>query len=88
MLFRTTSQTNTNQAIRFVSNFNSNIAKYQRQISSGVRLERASDDPVSFRQVTTLSTQLQHLQSDALAVDDLLSVVVLRAFVWVRSGII
>ncbi|MDA7918325.1 flagellar hook-associated protein FlgL [Mariniblastus sp.] len=70
MLFRTTSQTNTNQAIRFVSNFNSNIAKYQRQISSGVRLERASDDPVSFRQVTTLSTQLQHLQSDALAVND------------------
>ena len=70
MLFRTTSQTNTNQAIRFVANFNSNISKYQRQISSGVRLERASDDPVAFRQITTLSTQLQHLQSDVLAVND------------------
>ncbi len=70
MYFRATSQTSTNQAIRYVSNHTSNIVNFQRQISSGLRLHRSSDDPVAFHQVTSLRNQLQQLDSDSYSILD------------------
>jgi flagellar hook-associated protein 3 len=68
--FRTTHQTQTNQSIRFVSNYASSIAKLQRNISSGVQVHRASDDPVSFRQISFLTSQLGQLESESSAIVD------------------
>lgn len=70
MQFRTTAQINTNQAIRYITNHSATIVNYQRQISSGLKLHRSSDDPVSFHQVTSLTTQLQQLESDSYAIVD------------------
>lgn len=70
MYFRATSQTSTNQAIRYVTNHSNNIVNFQRQISSGLKLHRSSDDPVAFHQVTSLRTQLQQLESDAYSIVD------------------
>lgn len=70
MLYRVTSQTRTNQAIRFVSQYNSNIVDFQRQISSGVRIHRASDDPIAFRDATSLTTRLQQLDTESYAIVD------------------
>ena len=70
MLYRTTSQTSSNHAIRFVSRYNANIINYQNQISSGRRIDRSSDDPVAFRQVTSLTTQLNQLRSESTAIVD------------------
>lgn len=70
MQFRTTSQINTNQAIRYITNHSATIVNYQRQISSGLKLHRSSDDPVAFHQVTTLTTQLKMLESDSYAIVD------------------
>jgi flagellin-like hook-associated protein FlgL len=69
-LFRTTHQTQTNQSIRFVSNYTSNIARLQRDISSGVKVHRASDNPVSFRQISILTSQLEQLESESSAIVD------------------
>lgn len=68
--FRTTHLTQTNQSIRFVSNYASNISRLQRDISSGVEVHRASDNPVSFRQISSLTSQLQQLESESSAIVD------------------
>jgi flagellin-like hook-associated protein FlgL len=70
MQFRTTAQTSHDRAIRYVSSYNRNIAGLQKDISSGIHLHRASDDPVAFRQVTLLTGQLQQLRSESTAIDD------------------
>lgn len=68
MQFRTTTQTTSNLAIRFASNYTSNIADLQQDISSGVQLHRASDDPVAFRQVSSLTGRFQQLESESFAI--------------------
>ena len=70
MNFRTTSFASSNQALRYSARYNANILQYQRQISSGVRLERSSDDPVAFRQISSLSVRLQELGSEANTIAD------------------
>jgi len=70
MQFRTTSFASSNQAIKFASQYNASILKYQQQISSGIKLHRPSDNPVSFRQVESYSVRLQELQTEAYAVVD------------------
>ena len=69
MPFRTTSQTANNLAIRFAANYNSNIIGLQQNISSGTRIQRASDDPVAFRQVSSLTTRLQQIESELTSID-------------------
>ena len=64
MNFRATSFSIESRAIRFSSLHNSNILKYQEQISSGLRLQKPSDDPIAFRQVTSLRSRLSELTSD------------------------
>jgi flagellin-like hook-associated protein FlgL len=70
MNFRTTSFASSSQALRYSAQYNANIIKYQRQISSGLQLERSSDDPVTFRQVSSLSVRLQELQSESSTIAD------------------
>ena len=70
MQFRTTSFASTNQAIKFASKYNASLIKYQHQISSGIKLHRPSDDPVSFRHAETYSVRLQELTTEAYAVVD------------------
>ena len=70
MQFRTTAQTSNIQAIRYISQFSANIFNLQNDISSGIDLRRASDDPIAFRQVSSLTIQLQQLESEAVAITD------------------
>lgn len=70
MQFRTTSFASSNQAIKFASQYNASIIKYQQQISSGIKLHRPSDDPVSFRQIESFSVRLQELETESYAVID------------------
>ncbi len=70
MNFRTTSFASSSQALRYSARYNANIIKFQKQISSGIRLERSSDDPIAFRQISSLSVRLQELNSEASTIDD------------------
>ena len=70
MQFRTTAQTSNSQAIRFISQYSANIFNLQNDISSGIDLRKASDDPIAFRQVSSLTRQLQELDSEAIAIAD------------------
>jgi flagellar hook-associated protein 3 len=70
MQFRTTSFSSSRQSIRFASQYNASIIKYQQQISSGIKIHRPSDDPISFRQIESFTVRLQELQTEAYAVVD------------------
>jgi flagellar hook-associated protein 3 FlgL len=70
MNFRTTTFAASNQSLKFASQYNTNIVKYQQQITSGLRIHRPSDDPVSFRQVTSLRVRLQELNSESFSIVD------------------
>lgn len=70
MNFRTTSFSSSSQALRYSARYNANIIKYQQQISSGIRLDRSSDDPIAFRQISSLSVRLQELNSEASTIAD------------------
>jgi flagellar hook-associated protein 3 FlgL len=70
MVYRVSSSSYGFQAIQSISNLNSNLFKYQRQISSGLRIERPSDDPVAIRQVTSLKARLEELRTSSASVRD------------------
>ncbi|QEG23379.1 flagellar hook-associated protein FlgL [Mariniblastus fucicola] len=64
MNYRVTSFAIGSRAIQFQAKHNAAILKYQEQISSGVKLQRPSDDPIAFRQVTSLTSRLTELAAD------------------------
>ncbi len=64
MNFRTTSFSMSQQAIDYAAKYNANISKYQKQISSGLRIHRPSDDPIAFRQISSLSARLTELSTE------------------------
>lgn len=70
MNFRTTSFSSSAQALKYSAQYKQSILKFQEQISSGIRLNRASDDPVAFRQVTSLRVRLQELRTEGLSISD------------------
>ncbi len=70
MNFRTNSFASSNQTARYSAQYNASILKYQQQISSGLRIHRPSDDPISFRQISSLSVRLQELQSESYTIVD------------------
>ena len=74
MNFRITSSTFTNRAIHFSSVHGSNILKYQNQLSSGVRFQRPSEEPIAFRQVTSLRTRYAELEADRRSIAQATSV--------------
>ena len=70
MNFRTSTFAGSNQALRFSQQYNASILKYQNQISSGVRLNRPSEDPVAFRQASSLTVRLQELRTESYTIVD------------------
>lgn len=70
MFYRTTSFSSSNQALRYSSRYTANIQNYQKQISSGLRLHKPSDDPVSYRQVASLTVRAQELRTQKFSISD------------------
>ncbi len=70
MIYRTTAALFNAQALEYTGRLTSSIAKYQKEIASGIRLHRPSDDPIAFRQVTSLTARLDALAADSYAVQD------------------
>lgn len=64
MTFRATAFSIGSRSIYYANTHNSNLLKYQNQISSGVRIERPSQDPIGFRTATSLESRLTELTSD------------------------
>ena len=69
MNFRVTSTTLSSQAIRYSAAHASRIAELQAQISSGIRLDRVSQDPAAFRQITAIRAQLLEFGADKTSID-------------------
>ncbi|MEL6110319.1 MAG: flagellar hook-associated protein FlgL [Planctomycetota bacterium] len=74
MTFRITSSTYTNRAIHFSAVHGSNILRYQNQLSSGVKFQRPSEEPIAFRQVTSLRTRFAELEADHRSITQATSV--------------
>lgn len=70
MLYRSTSQSNQQNAIRFASQYNQRITNFQLHITSGIKLHRPSDDPIAYRQANALATELGQLQNDVSTIND------------------
>ena len=64
MNYRVTSFAVGSRAIQFQAKHNAAVLKYQEQISSGLKLQKPSDDPIAFRQVTSLTSRLTELAAD------------------------
>lgn len=64
MNYRVTSFAIGSRAIQFQAQHNAAILKYSEQISSGVKIQKPSDDPIAFRQVTSLTSRLTELDAD------------------------
>lgn len=74
MNFRTTSFSIASRTIQFSARHNSDIVKYQEQISSGLRLQKPSDDPIAFRHVTSLTSRLTELAADRQSLNGVKSI--------------
>ena len=64
MTFRSTAFSIGSRSIFYANVHNSNLLKYQNQISSGIRIDRPSQDPIAFRQTTSLVSRITELNSD------------------------
>ena len=73
-MFRTTSFSIGSRAIQYSQLHNSTLLRYQEQISSGLRLQRSSDDPISFRQVTALTSRMSELAADQRSISTTTSI--------------
>ncbi|NND98995.1 MAG: flagellar hook-associated protein FlgL [Pirellulaceae bacterium] len=71
---RVTSSAFSQRAIHFSSAHSANILKLQEQISSGVRFQRPSEEPISFRQLTSLKARYTELSADRSAINRATSV--------------
>ena len=69
MTNRVTASTFTRNAIHFTSLHNSRLLTAQRQISSGLQFELASEEPIAFRQVRSLETRFVELQADKTVIN-------------------
>ena len=74
MHYRVTSFAIGSRAIQFSAKHNAAVLKYQEQISSGLRIQKASDDPIAFRQVTSLTSRLTELSADRQSLNNAKSI--------------
>ncbi len=74
MNFRVTSSSFAQRAIHFSALHSSNILKYQEQITSGIKFQRPSEQPISFRQVTSLRSRFAELEADRSTINRATSV--------------
>lgn len=79
MNVRVTGQTQTNNAIAYMRARGADLAKYQDQVSSGLRVTRPSDDPAAFPALSRAKAASQRLAAYSQNVDD--STAVLNASV-------
>ena len=70
MLTRVSTFSFSTSAIRFSQQHTSTLAKYQRQISSGVRVERASDDAVAFRRLGLVRETASRLEASETSINN------------------
>ncbi len=63
MNLRVTAQTRTGDAIANMRMRSADLAKYQDQVSSGVRIKRASDDPTAYPQLARAKSASARLES-------------------------
>ncbi len=68
MSFRVTSFAIENQTLRFAARHSADVFRFQRQITSGVRIHRPSDDPIAFRNISSLNRQFNELNTDLTTV--------------------
>ena len=64
MLFRVTSQHLADSAIRYALAHNQNLARLQRQISTGLRIEKPSDDPTHFAPLLAKKASVERMDVD------------------------
>lgn len=69
MHYRVTSSSYAQRAIHYSAMHSSKVLQYQQQIASGLRFERPSEEPISFRQLTSLRTRFSELEADRAAID-------------------
>jgi flagellar hook-associated protein 3 FlgL len=67
---RVTSQTQTSSAIAYMRQRNAELAKYQEQLSSGVRLAKPSDDPAAFPALSQVKAASDRLGAYAQNISD------------------
>jgi len=70
MFYRATSFALRSQSIRFTNQYNRNILQLTEQISSGTRIHRPSDDPLAYRQITSLTARLNELRAEDASLKD------------------
>lgn len=46
------------------------MLRLQDQLSSGIRIRKSSDDPLAFRQITSIQSQLKHLDDSAYVIQE------------------
>ncbi len=65
---RVSSYAYTQRAIHFSSTHSANLFKLQEQISSGLKFQRPSEEPIGYRQVTSLKTRYAELDADKTSI--------------------
>ncbi|MFN9879178.1 MAG: hypothetical protein ACK557_11940, partial [Planctomycetota bacterium] len=46
------------------------LLQLQDQISSGIRIRKSSDDPLAFRQITSIQSQLKYLEDSKYVIEE------------------
>lgn len=70
MLTRVSTFSFSTTAVRFSQQHNAQIAKYQNQISSGERIQRASDDAVGFRRLGLVRETAARLEASETSINN------------------
>jgi flagellin-like hook-associated protein FlgL len=71
---RVTSQTQTNNSITYIRQRSAELAKYQDQVSSGLRVSKPSDDPTAFPAISQVKAASLRLDAYSQNVSDSTSV--------------
>ncbi|TWU02381.1 flagellar hook-associated protein FlgL [Stieleria varia] len=69
MTFRVTAGSFSTRAIHFSQKHNLDVLKYQEQISSGLSFQRPSEEPIRFRQVSSLKSRYEELSADRSSIN-------------------
>lgn len=69
MTGRVSSFSFTQRAVHFSAMHNANLLKFQEQISSGLRFQKPSEEPIAYRQVTSLKSRYAELSADRTSIN-------------------
>ncbi|MEL7497671.1 MAG: flagellar hook-associated protein FlgL [Planctomycetota bacterium] len=70
MLYRTTNNMINDRAMHYITQHNSMIATFQDHVSSGIRVNRPSDDPIAFRQISATTIELNKIRTEQTSISD------------------